>query len=121
MLSSEIIIDPSHYYPLSPKYFETVIYTQPHEYIEHHHYITDSQYGFMKGHSTVFTAVELIDRTTTTLDNNKIPFTIYIDLYKAFDMINQYILLAKLDHYGIRSTALVLLKDFTLLIEDNTV
>ena len=72
----------------------------------------NSQYGFRKAHSTVYTATELIDRLTYKLDNNKIPFNIYIDLSIAFDTLNHSILLSKLHYYGIRNTALTLLKSY---------
>ena len=100
--------------PTISRIFETAIYSQLYEYIEHHHVINDSQYGFEKAHSTVYTATELIDRLTYKLDNNKIPFSIYniIDLSKAFDTLNHSILLSKLHYYGIRNTALTLLKSY---------
>ena len=98
--------------PTISRIFETVIYSQLYEYIEHHHIMNDSQYGFRKAHSTVYTATELIDRLTYKLDNNKIPFNIYIDLSKAFDTLNHSILLSKLHYYGIRNTALTLLKSY---------
>ena len=98
--------------PTISRIFETAIYSQLYEYIEHHHIINDSQYGFRKAHSTVYTATELIDRLTYKLDNNKIPFNIYIDLSKAFDTLNHSILLSKLHYYGIRNTALTLLKSY---------
>ena len=98
--------------PTISRIFETAIYSQLYEYIEHHHIINDSQYGFRKAHSTVYTATELIDRLTYKLDNKKIPFNIYIDLSKAFDTLNHSILLSKLHYYGIRNTALTLLKSY---------
>ena len=98
--------------PTISRIFETAIYSQLYEYIEHHHIINDSQYGFRKAHSIFYTATELIDRLTYKLDNNKIPFNIYIDLSKAFDTLNHSILLSKLHYYGIRNTALTLLKSY---------
>ena len=98
--------------PTISRIFETAIYSQLYEYIEHHHIINDYQYGFRKSHPTVYTATELIDRLTYKLDNNKIPFNIYIDLSKAFDTLNHSILLSKLHYYGIRNTALTLLKSY---------
>ena len=98
--------------PTISRIFETAIYSQLYEYFELHHIITDSQYGFRKSHSTIFTATELIDRLTNKLDNKKTPFNIYIDLSKAFDTIDHSILLSKLHYYGIRNTALTLLKSY---------
>jgi len=42
----------------------------------------------------------------------KSPINIYLDLSKAFDMINHEIFLQNLHHYGIRGSALNLLKDY---------
>ncbi|KAI0215157.1 hypothetical protein LSAT2_032799, partial [Lamellibrachia satsuma] len=53
------------------------------------------------GHSTEFAALELIDRITTELDNNDVPFSIFLDLSKAFDTLDHNTLLCKLNHYGI--------------------
>ena len=36
----------------------------------------DSQYGFRKEHSTVFAALDLIDRILTRVDNKEIPINI---------------------------------------------
>ena len=98
--------------PTISRIFETAIYSQLYEYIEHHHIINDSQYGFRKAYSTVYIATELIDRLTYKLDNNKILLNIYIDVSKAFDTLNHSILLSKLHYYGIRNTALTLLKSY---------
>ena len=46
------------------------------------------------------------------LDNNKVPINIFLDLSKAFDTINHTILLDKLQHYGIRNTALKLFNSY---------
>ena len=67
---------------------------------------------FEKKHSIEYTAIELVDRVLEKLDRNKIPSNIYIDLSKAFDMIDHKILLFKLHHYGIRNRALNLLKNY---------
>ena len=38
------------------------------------------------------------------MDNNEIPLNIYLDLSKAFDTLDDNILLDKLHYYGIRNT-----------------
>ena len=98
--------------PSISKIFETVIYEQLYEHIQVHNILTDSQYGFRKSHSTEYTAIELVDRIMRALDKKKIPFNIYIDLSKAFDMIDHQTLFTKLSYYGIQNLALNLLKNY---------
>ena len=81
-------------------------------YLNIHDIITSCQYGFRRHHSTELAAIELVDRTTSELDHYKIPFNIYIDMSKAFDLIDFTVLLHKLSHYGIHDTALKLLKSY---------
>ena len=52
--------------------------------------------------STVDCLVDLIDEITKALDEGNYAISIFLDLSKAFDTVNHYILLSKLDVYGIR-------------------
>ena len=66
-----------------------------------------------KKHSTEYKAIELVDCVIEKLDRNKVPFNIYINLSKAFDMIDHNTLLFELlYHYGIRDGAINLLKSY---------
>ena len=51
-------------------------------------------------------ALELVDRIYKEIDENKIPFSVFLDLSKAFDTLDHDILLHKLQYYGITGTAL---------------
>ena len=46
------------------------------------------------------------------MDKNLTPFSVYMDLSKAFDTINHKILLEKLAFYGLDTTALALIQDY---------
>ena len=66
----------------------------------------ESQYGFRKLHSTELAALEFTDRISQEMDAKKIPFSIFLDLSKAFDTLYHKVLLTKLHYYGIRDIAL---------------
>ena len=82
------------------------------QYLEEHNLLYKSQYGFRENHSTEYAALELIDHISNNLDNSKVPFSIFLDLLKAFDTLDHTILTQKLKHYGIKGCALKLLKNY---------
>ena len=57
-------------------------------------------------------ALELADRITSSLDHNETPLSVFLDLSKAFDTLDHYILLNKLKHYGIRGESLTFFKNY---------
>ena len=91
--------------PAISKIFEKVIFIQLYSYFNDNKLFYNSQYGFRSGHSTELAALEIIDRLLTEMDNNEIPFNIFLDLSKAFDTLDHNILLQKLDYYGVKGLA----------------
>ena len=61
-----------------------------------------SQYGFRKGHSTEFAALELLDKLACKMGKDKIPITIFLDFSKVFDTINHEMLHTKVSYYGVK-------------------
>ena len=56
----------------------------------------ESQYGFRKHHSTELAALEFTDRIMRIkkeMDAKKMPFSIFLDLSKAFDTLDHSVLL----------------------------
>ena len=49
-------------------------------------------------------ALEFMDSISHKMDAKKIPFSIFLDLSKAFDTLDHNVLLSKLEYYGIRDT-----------------
>ena len=72
---------------------------------------------FVLANSTALAALELTDRIVTALDNHNTPLNIFIDLSKAFDILNHTILSDKLLYYGIRGTAYNLLRSYLANME----
>ena len=87
------------------KIFERVAFNQLYDYFTSSGLLYKSQYGFRKLHSTEL-AAEFMDRISQEMDAKKIPFSIFLDLSKAFDTLDHKVLLRKLHYYGIRDIAL---------------
>ena len=94
------------------KVFERVVFEQMYEYLNSNNLLYQSQYGFRKDHSTELASTELIDRICKVMDKGETPFSIFLDLSKAFDMLDHDILLTKLRHYGIVGTPLIWFKSY---------
>ena len=98
--------------PAFSKIFEKVIYIQLYDYVKLHKLLYRSQYGFRSEHSTELAALELVDRLIQDMDDGKVPFSVFIDLSKAFDTLDHYILIEKLKYYGIEGVQLQLFKSY---------
>ena len=90
----------------SSKVFEKVAYIQLYEYFDRNNLFYPSQYGLRKIHSTELAGLELTNRILKDIDEKNVSLAVFMDLSKAFDILNHHILLNKLNHYGITGTAL---------------
>ena len=71
-----------------------------------------SQYGFRTGHSYEIAICELVGTIAKNREEKKHTIGVFIDLTKAFDMLNYQKLLCKMDKYGIRGTSLEWFKSY---------
>ena len=92
--------------PVFSKILEKIVYKRLYNYLEKFNILTPSQYGFRKSLSTNLAILEMQDRAVNYLSNNENCVGIFLDLSKAFDTLNHTILLSKLEHLGVRGTAL---------------
>ena len=64
------------------------------------------QSGFRKKHSTETAVVHLADHILEHMDKQQLTGAAFIDLKKAFDLVDHKCLLHKLEHYGVRGHSL---------------
>ena len=74
--------------------------------------LTSRQFGYRKKHNTIHGVLNLTEEIKNILDNKRVCSALFIDLKGAFDTIDIDIMLEKLEHYGIRGTALSLFKSY---------
>ena len=87
------------------KIFERAMHTRLYSFIEEFDSFYDLQYGFRKKYSTDHALLSIVEEIRQNLDNGLFSCGVFVDLEKAFDTVNHKNLLAKLEHYGVRSVA----------------
>ena len=100
----------SNYRPISllsnlNKILEKLVHIRVYKFLENFHCLYSLQFGFRQKHSTNHALIDITETIRNALDNKKHVCGVFVDLQKAFDTVNHEILVAKLDHYGIRGTA----------------
>ena len=92
--------------PSLSKNYEKVVYRQLYNYLKTHKLLFSSQHGFRENHSTQTAVIELNDTLKLDLDIGHTPLVFFLDLSKAFDTIDFDILLIKLKHIGVSTSAI---------------
>ena len=99
--------DCNNYRPISrfitlSKILEKIVYKRTIAFLDKHNILFNSQYGFRKKHSCSDTIMELVSEILKNNENGIYTACVFLDLSKAFDMLEPRILLEKMQNYGIR-------------------
>ncbi|MFZ2538708.1 MAG: reverse transcriptase family protein [Oscillospiraceae bacterium] len=74
--------------------------------------LSNRQYGFIKGRSTMLQLLHMLDKWTTYLEEGGQVDAIYTDFEKAFDKVPHKRLISKLHSYGLNSALVNWIKSF---------
>ena len=77
------------------KVFEKIMYYRLLNYLDEQKVFFSHQFGFRKHHSTYMALMTLVDKITKYLDDGEYVVGIFLDFSKAFDTVNNIILLKK--------------------------
>ena len=84
------------------KILEKLMYNRLLTFLKKHRILTEIQHGFIENKSTETASQSFIESVHEALDNQRKAIGIFLDLAKAYDVINHKTLLDKLDSYGVR-------------------
>ena len=98
--------------PVLSQLFEKVIRSRLIRFLDRNEVLILGQYGFRPGHSTAMAVLEMVEKVREAWEQGNAAIGVLIDLKKAFDRVDHRILLAKLEHFGIRGKALKLLESY---------
>lgn len=101
----------SNYRPVSllsaiSKVLEKIMCDRLLSFLTRYNILNPAQHGFIKNKSTKTALLDYLNALYENLNNNKKCVGAFMDLSKAFDMVDHPILLSKLSSYGIRGKTL---------------
>lgn len=111
--------DPHNYRPISilssiSKIFERHIASQLHQFFDKTNIIHNTQSGFRRKHSCTTALVRLIDSWLEDIDSGKYVGAVFLDLRKAFDLVDHEILIHKLSIYNFSNSSMSLFSSYLL-------
>ena len=106
------VLEPNKYRPISiicciTEVFENIIYNQLSSYLNSYNLLSPSQSGFCSNHSTITALLKLSNAIYSATNNSNLTGAVFIDVTKAFDLVDHYHLLDKLHSVGLSHNALL--------------
>lgn len=94
------------------KIFEKAMLDRLISFLTKFNILTPEQFGFRKYLSTNTAIIDFLSALYLEMDASKCTMGLFLDMSKAFDLVDYKILLSKLDCYGIRGQALKWIESF---------
>lgn len=109
----------NNYRPISilssfSKVLEKVFLRRLDTFLSSHNIIHVNQFGFRSNSSTLHAVFSLVTEISRSLDRRDDVFGLFLDLSKAFDMVNHHLLLQRLEGFGIRGVSLDWISSYLL-------
>ena len=97
----------TNYRPISllttmSKVMEKVVYKRVYDFLTSTGQICDTQYGFRSKHTCDHAVAQVVGTILKNLENKRTTVSVMLDLSKAFDTIEHWIMIQKLELYGVR-------------------
>ena len=80
---------------------EKVIYQRVYQFLTNTGQICETQYGFRSNHSCEHAIAQVVGSILKNLESNKSAIAVMLDLSKAFDTIEHWIMIQKLELFGV--------------------
>ena len=88
------------------------MYSRLYDFLNKYNCLNKKQFGFQNSHSTNHVLITITETIGEELDRDEYSCGVFLDFQKAFDTVNNKILLGKLNHYGVRGLSLDWFKSY---------
>ena len=94
------------------KLLEKCLHDQLYQCFKNNKFFCKYQFGFREKFSTEIALHQIYEDFITGIENKHVACSVFLDLKKAFDAVDHYILIAKLQRYEIRGLPLQLIPSY---------